>query len=375
MTVAPLRILHVLNPGLAGGLESVVRLLATGQQRAGHTVHVAATTPDVLPPIIGTLAQEGVVVTSLIIPGRGYLKERRELRALCQRLRPSVVHSHGYRSDVIGGAAARSAGVPVVTTVHGFTGGDWKNRLYERVQRASIRRFDAVVAVSRPLAEAIAADGVPRDRLHLLPNAFDSSLPSLSRAEARRRLGLEEGRTHIGWVGRLSHEKGADVLLEALARIGDPSVVASVLGSGPEAPRLRALAERLGIGGRVIWHGLVPDAGRCFAAFDIFVMSSRAEGTPIVAFEAMAAEVPIVATAVGGLPDVLAGGVAELVPNEDIEALAGRVRAVMGDREAAAHRARAARRRLESVYGIDAWLAGYDTIYRGLHAARPQSSL
>ncbi|HJR64231.1 MAG TPA: glycosyltransferase, partial [Gemmatimonadaceae bacterium] len=174
---------------------------------------------------------------------------------------------------------------------------------------------------------------------------------------------------------RLSHEKGADVLLEALARIGDPSVVASVLGSGPEAPRLRALAERLGIGGRVIWHGLVPEAGRCFAAFDIFVMSSRAEGTPIVAFEAMAAEVPIVATAVGGLPDVLAGGVAELVPNEDIEALAGRVRAVMGDREAAAHRARAARRRLESVYGIDAWLAGYDTIYRGLHAARPQSSL
>jgi glycosyltransferase involved in cell wall biosynthesis len=373
MSVAPLRILHVLNPGPAGGLESVVRLLASGQRRAGHVVHVAATTPDALPPIIATLADEGVVVTSLVIPGRGYLKERRELRALCERVRPVVVHSHGYRSDVIGGAAARAAEVPVVTTVHGFTGGDWKNRVYERVQRAAIRRFDAVVAVSKPLADAIAADGVSRDRLHLLPNAYDASVQALSRTEARRRLGLEDGRTHIGWVGRLSQEKGADVLLEAIARLDDPSVVVSVVGSGPEEPRLRQLAGQLGINGRVLWHGLVPDAGRCFAAFDIFVMSSRAEGTPIVAFEAMAAEVPIVATAVGGLPDVLADGVAELVPNEDAGALAARIGAVIADREAAAQRARAARRRLESVYGIDAWLAGYDTIYRGLHAARPQS--
>ncbi|HJU65731.1 MAG TPA: glycosyltransferase [Gemmatimonadaceae bacterium] len=368
--------LHVLNPGVAGGLESVVRLLAAGQRRAGHTVHLAATTaePGPLPPVIAGLQDEGVVVTSLVIPGRGYLKERRELRAMCERLHPSVMHSHGYRSDVIGGFAARAAGVPVVTTVHGFTGGDWKNRLYERVQRAAIRRFDAVVAVSRPLADSIAADGVSRARLHLLPNAYDSRARGLSRKDARQKLGLMDGMRHVGWVGRLSHEKGADVLLQAISRLDDRTVVTSVIGSGHEEPRLRALADQLGLGGRVMWHGLVPDAGSYFAAFDVFVMSSRAEGTPIVAFEAMAAEVPIVATAVGGLPDVLAGDVAELVPNEDADALASRIRAVLADPAGAARRARAARLRLESVYGVEPWLARYDTIYRGVRAARANSS-
>ncbi|HEU4565823.1 MAG TPA: glycosyltransferase [Gemmatimonadaceae bacterium] len=369
---APLSILHLLAPGAAGGLESVVRALAAGHARQGHTVRVVAVLDAPDSPAetwLEALAGEGAEPIPLHIPGRQYRRERRAVAELCRRLRPAVVHSHGYRSDVVGAAGARASGVPTVTTVHGFTGGGWKNGIYEYLQLRSFRRFDAVVAVSRPLVDRLGRAGVPRDRLHLVPNAFDDRAPRLGRAEARRALGVTGDAFLVGWVGRLSAEKGADVLLDAVARLRDLPLTVAVVGEGRERAELERRAESLGIAHRVRWAGLVPDAGRLFAGFDTFVLSSRSEGTPIALFEAMAAGVPIVATRVGGVPDVVTDTEALLVPPERPDRLAGAIEAVHREPLAAHARARRARERLTTRFALEPWLARYDAIYRQLQRA------
>jgi len=281
------------------------------------------------------------------------------------------VHTHGYRPDVVDAAAARRLGIPTVTTVHGFTRGDWKNRLYEYLQRRAHRRFDAVVAVSRPLAEQLIEDGVPAHRVHLVQNAWQETAPPLDRPAARRAIGLREDGFLIGWVGRLSGEKGPDLLLDALVHLTDLPVTVSVVGNGSEHRSLAARARRLGVERLVRWHGTVPDAGRCFAAFDVFVLSSHTEGTPIVLFEAMAAGVPIVTARVGGVPDVVSAAEAVLVPPADPVALAAAIRQVYYDPAMARARAQRARARLLTDFTVTPWISRYDAIYKLVTTTAP----
>src|SRR5690606_5584936 len=145
-----------------------------GQHRAGHEVRVAAVLEPGTEehPFVRPLEEAGVPVVRIVLGSRSYLRERRDVARLCRASRPAVMHTHGYRTDVLHGGLARSLAIPVVATVHGFTGGGPKNRVYEWLQRRAFRRFDAVVAVSRPLGEALGRAGVPRHRLHVLPNAW-----------------------------------------------------------------------------------------------------------------------------------------------------------------------------------------------------------
>jgi glycosyltransferase involved in cell wall biosynthesis len=361
-----MRVLHVIAPSDVGGLERVVQLLAMGQARAGEDVHVAAVLDPAHAdhPLLDTLAAGGVITHPIVVPGRGYWRERAALLELGRRVRPVVAHTHGYRPDVVDAGAARRLGIPTVTTVHGFTGGNWKNRLYERLQRRAHRRFDAVVGVSRPLVKQLIRAGVLPSRVHFVQNAWGETVPRMDRLGARRALGLREDEFVVGWAGRLSREKGPDVLVDALVHLTDLPVSVSFVGNGPVRRSLVARARQLNVERTIRWHGLVPDAGRLFAAFDVFVLSSRTEGTPIVLFEAMAAGVPIVATHVGGVPDAVSPADAALVCADDSAALAAEIRAVYRNPAVAQQRARAARARLERDFNIAPWLERYETIYR-----------
>lgn len=368
----PLTILHVTAPAPVGGLESVVAMLARGHTGMGHRVCVAA----LLDPASGTypflddLEAAGVETARIVIPARAYGKERAAVRALCDELVPDVVHTHGYRSDVVDGRVARAAGIPVASTVHGFTGGGVRNRIYEWIQERAFRDFDAVVAVSQPIVERLARRGVARSRIHLIPNAFDGAAAVVDRATARERLGLPQNEFTMGWVGRLSAEKGPDVFIDAMRYLEEPLPAAAVVGGGPEEQRLRERAERLGVAERLRWLGVVPGAGALVAAFDVFVLSSRTEGIPIVLLEAAAAEVPIVATRVGGVPSMFPDGEVSLVSPDDPHALAAAIDAVRSDPDAARERAARARRRLERDFAPRPWLERHEALYRSLSEGR-----
>ena len=187
-----------------------------------------------------------------------------------------------------------------------------------------------------------------------------------SREEARRRLGLPDGVFAIGFVGRLIRAKGPDVLLRALPFLGSIPWHAVLIGDGGERTGLEQLVRELGLTDRVELAGHLDDATDLFRAFDVFVLSSRTEGTPITLFEAMAAEVPIVACEVGGVPDVVSEREALLVRPEDPAAVATAIRAIAAGSEAARARALAAGRRVTRDFGPVPWLARHAEIYREL---------
>jgi len=342
-------------------------MLARGHSEMGHRVCVAALIDPAggVFPFLDALEADGIRTARVSLPTRAYRKERAAVRALCLESKPDVVHTHGYRSDVVDAGVARSLGIPVVSTVHGFTGGGLRNRIYEWVQERAFRDFDAVVAVSQPIVDRLVGRRVARNRIRLIANAFDGAAAVLERRAARERLGLERDEFTVGWVGRLSAEKGADVLLEAIPLLTEPLAVA-IVGGGPDAASLRERAERLGIGDQLRWLGVVPGAGALVAAFDVFVLSSRTEGIPIVLLEAAAAEVPIVATSVGGVPSMFPDGEIVQVPPDDPRAIAAAVDAVRADPEAAKRRARLARERVERDFAPRPWLERYEELYRSV---------
>ena len=365
-----LSVVHVTAPGAVGGLESVVVALSVGLAQRGHQIRVVAFLgPEDHSPPFELLPNHGVEVIEIRLPPRSYRVEGARLIETLRRLRPSVVHSHGSHADVIGLRAARAVGVPVVSTVHGFAAGDWKNRLYEWIDRRALRRFDAVVAVSKPLAGGLARAGVARSRINLLPNALPIDNPPLGRDAARRALGLPLDGLVCGWVGRLSQEKGPDVFLRALPQV-PMAWSASVVGAGPLADRLRQEAAVLGVADRIRWHGVVPQAGRLLAAFDALVLSSRTEGTPMVVLEAMAARVPLIVTAVGGVPDIVSSQEAILIAPDAPDELAAALASLTAAPGLARDRAELALRRLRMEFSVGRWFDRHEALYRGLSAAR-----
>lgn len=360
---APPRVLHIIAPGAFGGLEQVVLQLAAGRaQRVLPTEAVALVSEGAATPtIVDALRAGGVRTTMVTSPHRAYRNEQRQIATAISAFRADIVHTHGYRTDVLAARPARDAAVGLISTAHGFTGGNVKNRLFEWLERRAWRRFDVVVAVSRPLRDRIVHSGVPDDVVRLCPNAWSGREP-LSREAARQRLGLTDHDRVIAWIGRLSAEKGADVMVRVAAHL-PPDVRVMMVGDGRLRESLLRLAAELGVTDRICWAGMVADAGQQMAAFDAFALSSRTEGTPMVLFEAMAARVPIVATRVGGVPDVVSPAEAVLVPADDPAALGTAISACLRDTAAAHARADAARRKLDSTYALAPWLDRYEELY------------
>jgi glycosyltransferase involved in cell wall biosynthesis len=301
------------------------------------------------------------------------VREWRDVGAIIERERPDVVHTHGYRADLLAGNAARRARVPVVTTLHGFVGGDWKLRVYERLQRRSLARFDAVVAVSARMADDLGSRAESM-RLHVIPNAYGATRAPMTRQAAREALGIPPDRFEIGWVGRFSREKGPDVAVRALAMPASREAHLSMIGDGPERAGAISLAGELGVRNRVSFHGMRLDAADLLPAFDAFVLSSRSEGTPIVLFEAMAARVPVIATRVGGVPEVVGNEHALLVAPENSAALATAIGEVRANSVAAASRAEHAAARLAEAYDVGGWIRAYDRVYMHAMMHRGQRS-
>jgi len=362
-----MRVTHVLAPATFGGLERVVHALSTGQQRRGHRVDVVLFLEAGVeePFLAAQLRGTGVSVVTVVTSGRAYWTQLRRLREHCMAVRPDVIHSHGYLPDVLSRILIGRVPARRVSTVHGFIGGTRRGRLYEWLQCRAYGSMEAV-AVSKKLAADLVRRGVEEARVHTIPNAVPPAREPFSREVARKRLGVSKDLFSIGWVGRVSHEKGLDVLLDATKLLNDLPIQLTVVGDGPARRHLEAFGAEAR--GRVNWAGVHDDASRMLAAFDLVVLSSRTEGTPMILLEAMSASVPVVATSVGGIPDVISQKEGVLVPPENPAALAEGIRAVYTDKPAAAKRADAARARLAAEFSVDSWLDRYDSLYASLKA-------
>lgn len=356
-------VLHVIAPAPYGGAEAVVHALATGALRRGEYARVVLLLQLAGEhPLAARLRADAVPVHEIRCGRRRYRAEAAALAELVRQLTPYVVHTHGYHADLVGYRATRICRVPLIATAHGFIAGNLKNRVYQWLDIRAMRRFDAVISVAEVVRLEVLKGGVDPDLVSLVPNA-SIDVPPLPRAEARRLLGLPDDVTALGWVGRISDEKGPDLFVEAFRRLAGPGVAAALVGDGPARDRLEAMIATGGMADHVWLAGAREDAARLLSAFDALVISSRSEGLPMVLFEAIMAGVPVISFLVGGIPTVVSDASAYLVPAGDVEGLANAMKRVIEQPVEAREKAAEAVRVVQARFGMESWLNQHVAVY------------
>ena len=293
---------------------------------------------------------------------------------------PPVVHVHDYKSAFYAWLATRRehhAGMPapLVATLHGWVEGSTALRLYTRLELALLRRFDALVVVSEEQIGRLARAGVPRSRIRHIDNGIDCPTRDEAAAAAlRMQLGLSADARVFSAIARLSSEKNLAMLLRSFAPVAarHPDPVLLLVGDGPERDELEGLARTLELGERVRFLGMRHDMPAIHTLTDHLVLPSLTEGMPLVVLEAMACEVPVIASAVGDIPRLLERSAhGRTVPPGDAAALEAALESAL-----AAPRARdiAARDHVRERHGAQAMAAEYVALYRDLlerrHARR-----
>lgn len=246
---------------------------------------------------------------------------------LVKTLPVDIVHAHEVKSDVITYLAARIHSVPIVTTLHGWIGNGFKQRVLTAIDKRLVGGFDRVIAVSKQIERDLVGSGVPPEKIRLLHNAI---VIERYRRTGRRGV-LTEVVGHpvatpvIASIGRLSAEKGHADLIDAIGIVSSRGHKVSLvlIGDGPERPKLCEKIRALGLEHSVHLPGYIREPQRMLEEVDLMVLPSHTEGLPNAALEALLMEVPVLATRVGGTPEVITDGeTGRLVPAHSPEGLA-----------------------------------------------------
>jgi glycosyltransferase involved in cell wall biosynthesis len=294
---------------------------------------------------------------------------------ICRREKVAVWHGHDYKSNLLGLLLSRFWPMRLVTTVHGWVHQTRRTPLYYQLDRLCLPHYERIVCVSEDLQDECLRTGVPTERCHLIENAIDAEdyRRTLSAADAKRRLGLDPWRFLVGAVGRLSAEKGFDLLIEAVDYLLKSGLELDLLivGEGDDRPRLERSIALLGRQQQVRLAGFRADTKICYQAMDIFALSSLREGLPNVLLEAMAMGVPVVATRIAGVPRLVEHARSGLLVSPgDSTALADAITEFMRDGELRNKLAGAARDRIENCYSFRARMDRLRELYDDLLATR-----
>ncbi len=356
-------IVHVLSSFGVGGQERVALDLAIGQRARGHAVSVLSLAPPPDGPMAEEFARAGVAVGC--VPKRPGLDPTLVPRLFVELRRrgADVVHTHNPQPLIYGAPAARLAGAAAIHTKHGVNPGSRGQRL---LRRGVARLTHAFVAVSdTTAAQARAQRDAPLDRLHTIPNGIrlERYAPDPeARAAARVELGLGDAWV-VGTVGRFDGYKNQAMLVRAMAPLLSSRVRLVIVGDGEGRPEVEVAVAALPEPRWVVMTGRRMDVPRLVHAFDVFALSSKSEGLPLVVPEAMAAGLPIVTTAVGGLPSVVDEGETGLLVPVEEQALAAALARLERDRDLARAMGARARQAALARYSHDRMVEAYLELY------------
>ncbi len=251
---------------------------------------------------IKLLHQHWIIDPSLIWQARRMVKENNI----------SIIQTHGYKANVLGYFLKKLCQKPWIGFAHGYTDENLKVRIYNKLDRFVLRYPDIVVPVSDSIKKLLIDSGVPENKMKIIYNAIDKDeqRPDLSSDEVRTKFGIKQGERVIGVVGRLSPEKGQGMFLQALKEVINqiPSVKGIIIGDGQEKERLNNFCSENGLKDRAIFTGYQNNIANFYQIMDLLILPSFNEGLPNVLLESMALKIPVVATSVGGVPEVITDG-------------------------------------------------------------------
>lgn len=364
-----MRVLHLLSSTGFHGAERMAASLVRSLERRGIGCHVGTfrSGPQSNLEILGAVRDCGAQGVVIDCHGRFDRTAARRIRDYALAAGIDVIHSHKYKTNLYAYLAVRGTELRLISTCHNWVNTNLTLRAYGVLDRFVLRGFDAVVGVSQSVLDQLGRPG--RRRLECIPNGIDVARfqGTLSREEARARLGLPAGPL-IGFVGRLSRLKDVPTLLRAFAALASPvPAVLAIVGDGEERTALEREAQRLGIAGRTHFLGECSETFTAYRAFDLFVLPSLEEASPLVVLEAMAAGTPVVATRVGSIPEVLdEGRCGYLVPTGDAPGLAERMAAVLADPAGQRRVSAAAVARVIERYSLESMIDRYIGLYGSL---------
>ncbi len=386
-TPGGIRVVRLFSRLNIGGPSIHVILLTAGLEQRGYITRLVVGRES---PHEGNMlalaAEKGVPCEPMAGLGREIrpLSDFRAFWGLYRLLRdfkPSIVHTHTAKAGLLGRLAARLAGVPVVVhTYHGHVlrgyFGGVKTSLFRVLEALLSRLSDSLIAVSEAVKEELVDLGVAtRERIRVVPLGLELEplTRPLPRGRIRSETGVPAGAPLIGMVGRLVRIKDVPTFLKAaaLVRKALPSCRFALVGDGEERSLLEQEVSRLGLAEAVSFCGWRRDIGAVYGDLDVVVNSSRNEGTPVALIEALAAARPVVATRVGGTPDLLGEGARGLlVPPGEPEALAAAILETLRGPEGARRRALAGRDHVLARHSLSRLIEDVDALYRELLAAK-----
>lgn len=304
----------------AGGLECCDLVLIDFVTHSGPDSEYATAMRDAGANVVGIVQNKrfdfGLVARAQVVV-------RREK---CQ-----ILQSHGYKSHVLCALLMLRTGLPWVAFVHGWTAENPRMEFYKFVETGLVTMATRVIAVSQALEARLPC--LARWKTTVVPNAVDpAELSDVTGRDVRREYGIASTAKVAGVVGRLSPEKGQVYFLRALAKAREeiPELVGLVVGDGQDRSMLQGEADGLGLGGAVFFIGHVRRMGDYYRAMDVVVLPSFSEGMPNVALEAMLFGKPLVASRVGGVPEVVVEGeTGFMVEAGDTEALSLAMRRIL----------------------------------------------
>lgn len=352
-------ILHVVESGGLYGIERMLLALLPALKDSGTHAGLCCLGISGTPggAVADAAARLGVETFLLDSNGRAGPRVVGRIAGLLLRRRPALMHFHGYKATILGGVIGRALGIPGIATYHMRVDNVPGLARHVRLETPVLRRLRTVVAVSEQIAGDLRTRGVSASAIRVIPNGIPKSDPSRS---------TDRGRFSIVIVGRLVREKNVHLAIESVAALRPrwPRVRLVVVGDGPFRAELERRVRELGAADAVEFTGFLADVRPTLASADAFVMPSESEGMPMAILEAMAARVPIVASAVGSIPDVVRPErEAVLVPPNDVHALTVAIERLLLDPDGATERAASAFARFEERFTAKAMSTSYAEVY------------
>ncbi len=392
MADAPIKVLRVIARLNMGGPALHVAYLSAGLQERGYDTTLVAGSLALGEESMAGVAEHLDVPIVTVPELHREISPLRDLRAvyhvagLIRELRPQILHTHTAKAGTIGRLAALLAGdaaPPIV--VHTFHGhvlrgyfGPLQSNLFRLLEHWLARRTTALIAVSPEVRDDLVALGVaPAEKFTVVRlgielqervGSLDGDAQGL---ETRRQLGIAPDRFVVGWIGRMTAVKRTDDVLLAVRRLRDRGVdaVLCMVGDGPDRETVERRARELGIVRSSLFLGYQDDVAPYYAAFDALILPSANEGTPVSAIEALAGGRPVVATDVGGVPDVVRDGVdGFLVAPGDVDAMADRLARLAADADLRRRMGEAGSASVRERYSVERLLDDVDRLYRSLLA-------